>query len=452
MVRVDGWSKAEIDALAPDANSLKAAQKLVTSAKWPLLGISSRSLWGECQGSGKKPYQTRIDFSEPAFKCSCPSRKFPCKHALALFHLFAQDPSLFAEASEPAWVAEWLQARTTRAAEAQKKVEDAKNIEEPVVDPKAQVRRTAAREQRVQGGLAELSLWICDLVRTGLAQVPAMPSQSFETFAARLIDAQAPGIAQRVRALPAIVQAEEDWATHLLGHLGQLQIIATAYTRQAQLPEEIRYDLRRTVGWSDNQQELLAQEGAADSWLVLAQQHSQEAQLRVRKSWLWGKATGQTALVLEFAHGSNTFPTRLVAGQKWSGELVFFPSQQPLRAAVKSQNDVQEVLRTDLDALDVYPDFEAMLDAYAAAMARNCWQDVLPVYLRNLTITRVETAFGIRDERSCTVPLPRGFSQGWQLLALSGGMPIDLIGIWNGAELQPLAVWDEGLYLLEGML
>ena len=41
-------------------------------------------LWGLCAGSGKNPYQTIVDLSGPAYKCSCPSRKFPCKHALGL--------------------------------------------------------------------------------------------------------------------------------------------------------------------------------------------------------------------------------------------------------------------------------------------------------------------------------------------------------------------------------
>ncbi|MCB1718739.1 MAG: SWIM zinc finger family protein, partial [Candidatus Competibacteraceae bacterium] len=68
--------------LAPDSASLKAAQKLLSSRNWPLLGSNEQALWGHCLGSGSKPYLVRIELDEPAFKCSCPSRKFPCKHAL----------------------------------------------------------------------------------------------------------------------------------------------------------------------------------------------------------------------------------------------------------------------------------------------------------------------------------------------------------------------------------
>ncbi|QTR06202.1 SWIM zinc finger family protein, partial [Saccharothrix algeriensis] len=35
-------------------------------------------------GRGRTPYRVCVDLADRATKCSCPSRKFPCKHALAL--------------------------------------------------------------------------------------------------------------------------------------------------------------------------------------------------------------------------------------------------------------------------------------------------------------------------------------------------------------------------------
>ena len=79
------WTAATVKSV--DTASAKAAKGLVVPAKWPTLGASEAALWGECQGSGSKPYQVQIDPSEPAFRCTCPSRKFPCKHGLALMLL-----------------------------------------------------------------------------------------------------------------------------------------------------------------------------------------------------------------------------------------------------------------------------------------------------------------------------------------------------------------------------
>src|SRR5438034_388094 len=108
------WTAEQILALAPDAGSQKAGRDLASARKWKTLGRSEGAegaVWGECQGSGKDPYQTQIDLSEPAFRCSCPSRKFPCKHGLGLFLLFAASPGDFAQSEPPAWVADWLAGR-----------------------------------------------------------------------------------------------------------------------------------------------------------------------------------------------------------------------------------------------------------------------------------------------------------------------------------------------------
>ena len=77
-------TEEQILQLAPDDSSVKAGKGLATLSKWVLRECSGRAVWGHCQGSGKNPYQTVIDLNDIAFKCSCPSRKFPCKHGLGL--------------------------------------------------------------------------------------------------------------------------------------------------------------------------------------------------------------------------------------------------------------------------------------------------------------------------------------------------------------------------------
>ena len=60
------------------------------AGSWPLTGAEAGDgVWGECQGSAAAPYRTAVDLSGPAYRCSCPSRKFPCKHALALLLLWS---------------------------------------------------------------------------------------------------------------------------------------------------------------------------------------------------------------------------------------------------------------------------------------------------------------------------------------------------------------------------
>ncbi|MFF9106495.1 SWIM zinc finger family protein, partial [Streptomyces rubrogriseus] len=55
-----------------------------------------------------------VDLRGPAYKCSCPSRKFPCKHALGL--LVEWSEGRVPSADEPAdFAAEWLLRREEKA-------------------------------------------------------------------------------------------------------------------------------------------------------------------------------------------------------------------------------------------------------------------------------------------------------------------------------------------------
>lgn len=103
------YTREQVLQMAPDDASAKAGQQLANNAKWLQKNIHELALWGDCQGSGKTPYKTIIDLRNIAFKCSCPSRKFPCKHGLGLLLLYLQQPDVFSrESGLPAAVSEWL--------------------------------------------------------------------------------------------------------------------------------------------------------------------------------------------------------------------------------------------------------------------------------------------------------------------------------------------------------
>lgn len=70
-------TREQVLALAPAASNLKAGQAQATPAKWPSTGTDGAHAWGECKGSGAKPYQVSVDLADLATACSCPSRKFP---------------------------------------------------------------------------------------------------------------------------------------------------------------------------------------------------------------------------------------------------------------------------------------------------------------------------------------------------------------------------------------
>src|ERR1700677_698850 len=220
---MENLTTGQVIALAPDPGSVKAGQGLANPSKWVSLGRGGRSVWGECQGSGKSPYRTQADLSGPAFHCSCPSRKFPCKHGLGLMLLLAANPAHVAEKNPPAWASEWI---AKREASAEKKAAQSAAADSPP-DPETAARReqdrekrAAGREERVRGGFKELQTWLDDLMRQGLAHGKQQPSKYFDAMAARMIDAQAPGVARRVREWPGLFASGGDWTGRVLEEAG----------------------------------------------------------------------------------------------------------------------------------------------------------------------------------------------------------------------------------------
>src|SRR5687768_18260099 len=87
-------------------------------ATWPLLARDAGGglLWGECQGSGATPYRVVTSVDDLGYKCTCPSRKFPCKHTLALMLQHCDAPQRFEAAAPAPWVEDWLARRRPQSA------------------------------------------------------------------------------------------------------------------------------------------------------------------------------------------------------------------------------------------------------------------------------------------------------------------------------------------------
>lgn len=80
--------------LAPDSKSVSAARKHASAGAWQSFGWDQGGpgLWGTCRGSAGT-YLVWVDLTGYECACTCPSRKYPCKHALGLLLMAAQgDP------------------------------------------------------------------------------------------------------------------------------------------------------------------------------------------------------------------------------------------------------------------------------------------------------------------------------------------------------------------------
>lgn len=440
------WTSEQILGLAPDASSAKSGKDLASPRKWVSFGCDEKCAWGECKGSAKDPYQTRIDLSEPAFKCSCPSRKFPCKHSLGLFLLFVEQPKLFKPGTPPAWVQEWLGSRQQRA---EKKAVKKETEAALANDPDAQAKRAAEQEKRatkrqknVLVGIDDLERWLRDCIRQGLASLNGKPYAFYEGPAARLVDAQAPGLARMVRDLAGIATSGEGWQARMLERLGLIYLLLQGCRRMEKLDPAVQADVRAHIGWTVNQEEVSSQEGLRDRWMVLGQRITEEERLKVQRTWLWGIENNRPALLLSFAAPGQVLEALQAPGGTLEAELSFFPSAFPMRALIKTRHG-------DSPWPEVLPGFDdvaGVFASYAKAVIVHPWLEGFPVLLKSVEPERRGEDWRLCDATGTALPMHSNHGEGWRLCAMAGGRPLAVFGEWNGTRLLPLGAYAEGRF------
>ncbi len=439
------WTTEQVLALAPDSSSVKAAKKLISLSKWSNLGKNERAIWGECKGSGSKPYQVRIDIEGPAFKCSCPSRKFPCKHSIALFLLRLEQEAAFKKGNPPAWVTEWLEDRSKRAENKTKKAEVKAKKE---ADPVAAAKRAEKREANVRAGVQELELWLQDLMRQGLANLQGKPYKFWDDMASHMVDAQAPGLANRLRTLGSLSalgqrHSERDKTEMLLEQLGLLHLLIEGYKRLDSLAPDLQADIKTLLGWTQDQKTLLEQSGLKDRWQVLGQVSTVENNLTTQRTWLRGETSEHIALVLDFAYGGAPIESGLIPNTVFDGELVFYAGQTPKRALIKQRQDLEK-----LNSFEAKDNILAATEGYVQALACLPWLERYPMLLNQVTLIPASRRDGnwylADNSHRLTLNPDPAFACGWELLAFSGGHPSTLFGEWDGQYYLPLSASIDG--------
>lgn len=429
----------QAESIAPDAKSVAAAKKLVRGSSWTDLGRDDDALWGRCSGS--RVYQVRCDLSDLTTNCSCPSRKFPCKHGIALVMLAAGGD--VQPDTKPDWVVEWLDKRTERAA---KKEERAAKAAEPVdaatMERRAKNRaRTAAKRlQAISAGIDQLDLWLEDQVRAGLASWEAQGDAFFEKRARALHDAKAPGLARTVAGLAELVDGSPDWHVSGLGALGSLALQTQAWRGRDQLPADLRADLDARIGQGQKKADAVAHgERVADRWQVLGQVRRNIGDLVEQRNWLFGGRSKRFALLLDFGYGGANLPPPRQVGTRFSATLAYFTSAVPQRAVlVPDVGSDSPAADGDTDSdTSAHTTIDGFLADAAQAFARVPWMPTVPCYLAQVAPAHEPSTkrWWVRDADGHGLPLT---GTPWPLIAASGGHPTCVFGEWNGTTLRLL--------------
>ncbi|HEX8202825.1 MAG TPA: SWIM zinc finger family protein, partial [Isosphaeraceae bacterium] len=174
--------------------AVKTARDLVRKQTFRNPGVSADGTWllAECQGSAL--YQVSIDLADaaaPVGRCTCPSHKFPCKHALGLMLAYLDAPGSFTPREpSPALLA--------------KREKQAERVPKPeAAGPKPKKANLAAQAKKVAAqreGLDLLERLLLDLVAGGPWASPSGLAR-LERQANQMNDAYLPGARAMLRRL-----------------------------------------------------------------------------------------------------------------------------------------------------------------------------------------------------------------------------------------------------------
>ncbi|WP_030542659.1 hypothetical protein [Streptomyces albus] len=464
------WTVERVLALASDTASQKAGGRLGTPGPWSGTGAGEEAVWGLCEGSGGASYRTVVALrgterpgAAPEFHCGCPSHKVPCKHALGLLLLWASDGEVPSGARSvpggepPDWARRRLAERERR---------EERRTAGPAVggagpkDAEAARRRAGQRAERMAAGAAELERRLLDLLRGGLAGADRAGYGAWEETAARMVDAQAPGLASRVRELAAAAGSGPGWPGRLLEECALLHLLNRALLGVSALPDPPAATVRARAGLPVRAAEVLAAEGAAvrDDWLVLAQRDGSDGSLTTRRTWLRGARTGRTALLLSFGSLGRAPEVDLPTGASLDAELSLYPGSPPLRVALGERFSPPRE-----GGCPPGSDTGAALAAYGRALCGDPWLDAWPAVLAEVVpvpgagpaanaggggpqAEHSDSGWQLADADGGTaLPVdPRAAERPglWRLLAVSGGHPVTVFGECGHRGFLPYTAWS----------
>ena len=446
------WQPEHVLALAGDADRAAAARRVAVPSLWSGLGCDDTAVWGLFRGSGAEPYQTVVDVREPAVRCTCPSRRSPCKHGVGLMLLWAME-QVAEGAARPTFVATWLARRPERAVGAPIREADADVASigdargdvaprprtgppapvDPSPPPGAADRRAVERAARSAAGLLELDRWLADVVRGGLTLPSLAQRSTWEVAVARLVDAQLPSLANRLRRLSGSVGVGPGWHEAVLAELGVLHLIVAAGRRLAHLDPDRADSVRTALGWTVRQADVLARAPETDHWLVAGRSDTLEDRIVVRRSWLRGLSSRRWALVLSFAAYGQSLDGALPVGTVLHADLHRYPGRHELRCALGAVHGVPEAA-----VEPVTTSLAGACDDVGAVLAEIPWMERWPVTVS--AAPTIERRGWSMADHTGSLPILSVATSLAPLVALSGGRPVSMTAEWTAAGLVPLAV------------
>lgn len=481
------WTIEQVVAFANSPARFVAGEQVAVAANWSRLGSSDTGLWGRYDGTAAEPYAVVIDHVEVRSRCGCPSRVRPCKHVIGLLVLWVRGHVAHG-VEPPPEVGEWLRrgrpaptatdATTSSDAATDGAARDGEHAGSPAAggsaadpgapggddvddgdaaeppsggagapesDDERRDRLDRQRDERIArlyAGLRELDRWLEDRCRLGLADPALARYATWDELAARLTDARAGALANRVRRLAGRVGSGAGWQADVLAELGILHLIVQGALRLGELPPALADRVAVLCGWQVRSADVLAAAPEPGDWFVIGRSDAREDLVEVRRVWMLG-SDGASALVLSFAAYQQSLDDVLRPGEIVTVDVHRYPGgaqrvllgPEGVLARTAASERVSARLRRHVATVAV------ACDRLGGALADEPWSERQPLLVRAAP-SRDGGRWWLGDH---TGRLPLRHDVDGRALAVllagSAGAPVTCAVEWTADGLAPLTLF-----------
>jgi hypothetical protein len=223
--------------------------------------------------------------------------------------------------------------------------------------------------------------------------------------------------------------------------MGRIKLIIHAYQRIEQLSPDLASELRQIIGWNVSMGDLEREgEPIIDHWQAIGQWVDDEDRIRAQRTWVIGKSTKRSAMILQFAPNNQPFAEPIVPGMEWNGTLIFYPGASRQRARLGPREHTMEPSSEPFDSV---PAWSFFFQRVSEAVSRQPWTTAVGGVVSHVRWSP-GTSWAVVDREQHSVPILG--ANHWRLFAVSGGHEVDLAGEWDGKAFRPLGMWFQGEY------
>ena len=232
------------------------------------------------------------------------------------------------------------------------------------------------------------------MVTQGIAAVNL--DRQLETAAARLTDAKAGALAERLRQIAALSEQHQN---RRIDELGYVQLLIDLWKKRDQLSPAWRSELDAWIGLSEREEDVLAAGARIEGqFFVLGATEVEADRLRERRTWLWDQSAARSYMLLEFLFGT-TRGALLPPGTQLSGTLSLYSGRAQQRVVLGDTT-----LQTEVSPRSAENFAESLL-AHAAQIARSPFVRRSASCVANVTVCKFEKQFYLRDCKGAALPI-----------------------------------------------